>query len=72
MLCTFFQAGPVYDFASAARSDTAKYASYFSRMLQQGIYFAPSQFETTFVSIAHSRKDVDQTIKAARHVFASL
>lgn len=72
MLCIFFQAGPVYDFASAAKSDTAKYATYFSRMLQQGIYFAPSQFETTFVSIAHSKQDIEQTIEAARQVFASM
>jgi glutamate-1-semialdehyde 2,1-aminomutase len=72
MLCTFFQAGPVHDFAGAARSDTAKYANYFSKMLQEGIYFAPSQFETVFVSTAHSQQDVDQTIKAAQNVFASL
>jgi glutamate-1-semialdehyde 2,1-aminomutase len=72
MLCLFFQPGPVYDFADAARSDTARYAKFFSLMLQEGIYLAPSQFETVFVSAAHTQEDVDQTIKAAKNIFTLL
>jgi glutamate-1-semialdehyde 2,1-aminomutase len=72
MLCLFFQPGPVYDFDSATRSDTVKYAKYFSLMLQKGIYLAPSQYEAVFVSDAHTQQDVTQTIKAAQEVFASL
>ena len=72
MLCMFFQSGPVYDYASAARSDTECYAKFFASMLQQGIYLAPSQFETVFVSAAHTQDDVDQTVKAASHALASL
>ncbi len=72
MLCLFFQPGPVYNFASAARSDTAKYAKYFSLMLKQGIYLAPSQFETVFVGAAHTPEDVEKTIKAAHQAFSSL
>jgi len=72
MLCTFFQKGEVYDYATACRSDTARYAAYFHGMLRRGIYFAPSQFETAFVSLAHTNDDIDATIDAAREVFGSL
>ena len=67
MWTTFFQRGPVVDYTTAKRSDTAVYAKYFHRMLAQGIYIAPSQFEAGFVSLAHSRKDLDRTIAAAKH-----
>ena len=72
LLCLFFQAGPVYNFTGAARSDTARYAKFFSLMLQAGIYLAPSQFEAAFVSAAHTKEDVDRTIEAATKVFALL
>ena len=72
MLCLFFQPGPVYNFADAARSDTAKYAKYFSLMLKQGIYLAPSQYEAVFVGAAHTQEDVEKTIKAAHQAFSSL
>ena len=67
MWTTFFQRGPVVDYATAKRSDTAAYAKYFHRMLARGVYIAPSQFEAGFVSLAHSRKDLDRTIAAAKH-----
>ncbi|MBM2828563.1 MAG: hemL [Actinobacteria bacterium] len=67
MWTTFFQQGPVVDYATAKRSDTAAYAKYFHRMLARGVYIAPSQFEAGFVSLAHSRKDLDRTIAAAKH-----
>jgi glutamate-1-semialdehyde 2,1-aminomutase len=50
----------------AKRADTKKYAKFFQRMLAQGIYFPPAQFEAAFVSYAHDKKDLDKTIKAAR------
>ena len=67
MWTTFFQRGPVVDYATAKRSDTAAYAKYFHRMLGRGIYIAPSQFEAGFVSLAHTRKDLDRTIAAAKY-----
>ncbi|GAB4368987.1 MAG: glutamate-1-semialdehyde 2,1-aminomutase [Deltaproteobacteria bacterium] len=70
MWTTFFQSGPVTDYASAKRSDTAAYARYFHGMLQRGIYLAPSQFEAGFVSLAHTRKELDRTIAAARRTLA--
>ena len=68
----FFQAGPVTDYASASKSDTERYARFFHGMLERGFYFAPSQFETTFVSAAHTEEQVEQTITAAQAVLADL
>ncbi len=72
MLTLFFTAQPVTDYDSAKTSDTARYARYFHGMLEQGVYFAPSQFECAFVSTAHSGADIDRTIQAAQRVFATL
>jgi glutamate-1-semialdehyde 2,1-aminomutase len=72
MLSMSFQSGPVTNFNDAAQADTKNYADYFHGMLEQGIYLAPSQFETVFVSTAHAGTDIDRTIEAAAGVFASL
>lgn len=68
----FFQAGPVRNYVEATRSDTARYAKFFWGMLEQGVYFAPSQYEAFFMSAAHSDADIDRTLEAARAVFATL
>ncbi len=60
----FFQEGEVWDFDSAARSDGDMFVKYFKAMLERGIYLAPSQFESGFVSAAHTREDIDKTIEA--------
>ena len=65
MLGLFFQAGPVTDYTSAARSDTQAYARFFHEMLKRGVYLAPSQFETLFVSLAHTDEQIEATIAAA-------
>jgi len=70
MVTLFFQTGPVTDYASASRSDTRAYARFFHAMLERGVYLAPSQFETLFVSLAHTPEQVDQTIAAAEEAFA--
>lgn len=72
MLCTFFSEEEVFDYESAKRCDTKRYASYFHGMLERGFYFAPSQFEAAFVSTAHSEEDIDATIEASREVMKSL
>ncbi len=66
MMCMFFTEKPVNDFKSALTSDTALYGKYFNEMLNRGIYLAPAQFETLFVSTAHTKKDLDKTIEAHR------
>jgi glutamate-1-semialdehyde 2,1-aminomutase len=47
-------------------ADTVRYAAFFRRMLAQGVYPPPSQFEAWFLSGAHTERDVDQTVRAAR------
>jgi glutamate-1-semialdehyde 2,1-aminomutase len=64
MMCMFFTEKPVNDFKSALTSDTGLYGKYFHEMLTRGIYLAPAQFEALFVSTAHSKDDLDKTIKA--------
>ena len=65
MLTAFFCPGPVTAFADAKLADTAAYARFFHGLLEQGIYLAPSQFEATFVSLAHSPEDIETTLEAA-------
>ncbi|RMH04841.1 MAG: glutamate-1-semialdehyde-2,1-aminomutase [Nitrospirae bacterium] len=72
MLGGFFTEQPVVDYASAKHSDTQKYARFFHHMLRQGVYFAPSQFEATFLSTAHTNADIDRTIAAAYTAFRKL
>ncbi|HUX61498.1 MAG TPA: hypothetical protein VMV32_09330, partial [Ignavibacteriaceae bacterium] len=64
MSTLFFVEGEVNDFKSAVKSDTALYGKYFHEMLIRGIYLAPAQFEAAFISTAHTREDLDRTIKA--------
>ena len=72
MFCAFFTQGEVQDWDTAAACDTQAFATYFRLMLEQGIYLAPSQFETAFVSAAHTTADLDRTIAAAGTAFKAL
>lgn len=65
MVCLFFTDGPVRDLAGAQRSDTAAFARFFHGCLERGVYFPPSQFETAFISTAHSAADIARTVEAA-------
>lgn len=64
LLSAFFTEGEVTDYESAQRSDTRAFAAYFSAMLADGIYVAPSQFEAMFVSAAHTEEEVERTCRA--------
>ncbi|MDD3227746.1 MAG: glutamate-1-semialdehyde 2,1-aminomutase [Oscillospiraceae bacterium] len=66
LMCVFFNDGPVTDYVSARRSDTEQFADYFNYMLDHGIYLAPSQFESMFVSYAHTDEDVEKTCRIIR------
>jgi glutamate-1-semialdehyde 2,1-aminomutase len=70
MFCLFFTNGPVVDLDSARRSDTRRFAKFFHACLERGIYFAPSQFETNFISTAHSAADIEETAKIIRETLA--
>jgi glutamate-1-semialdehyde 2,1-aminomutase len=66
MFTLFFDPGPVTDYTSAAKSDTAGYAKYFAAMLKAGVYLPPSQFEACFLSTGHTEKHIADTIAAVR------
>ena len=70
MFALFFTPGPVIDLASAKRSDPAKFARFFNHCLEAGIYFAPSQFETGFLSTAHQPSQLEETARVVREALA--
>ncbi|PYL82516.1 MAG: glutamate-1-semialdehyde-2,1-aminomutase [Verrucomicrobia bacterium] len=72
MFCLFFADGPIFDLESAQRSDTKKFAQFFHSCLERGVYFPPSQFETAFISTAHSDDDVEQTSRVVREALMAL
>ncbi|MCR4429567.1 MAG: glutamate-1-semialdehyde 2,1-aminomutase [Tepidanaerobacteraceae bacterium] len=67
MITLFFSGDEVVDYESATKSDTALYAAYFKEMNKQGIYLPPAQFETFFLSAAHTDEDIELTAEAARN-----
>ena len=72
VLTPFFTDRPVRDYASATSANTDHYASFFRGMLARGVYPPPSQFEAWFLSAAHTAKDIDRTVAAARAAFKNL
>jgi glutamate-1-semialdehyde 2,1-aminomutase len=64
MMSLFFTEKEVNDYKSATTSDTILFGKYFLSMLMKGVYLAPSQYEASFVSTAHTIEDLNYTIKA--------
>jgi glutamate-1-semialdehyde 2,1-aminomutase len=71
MFSLFFTTGPVRDLGDAKGSDAARFAKFFHYCLDHGVYFPPSQFETGFISAAHTGEDIARTVgvvtQALRH-----
>jgi glutamate-1-semialdehyde 2,1-aminomutase len=65
MFCTYFTNTDVIDYKTAKTSDTARFSRFFSAIIKKGVYIAPSQFEAGFISLAHTEKDIEKTVKAA-------
>jgi len=65
MFCLFFTEEPVRNLDEAKKSDTAAFARFFHHCLDRGVYFAPSQFETGFISTAHTAQDIARTAEVA-------
>jgi len=65
MFTLFFNERPVYNYSDAKESNLERFAKYFRKMLESGIYLAPSQFEAVFVSFAHTKTDIEKTLIAA-------
>lgn len=72
LMTPFFTDQPVRDFKSALTADAARYGAFHNAMLARGIYLPPSQFEAWFLSGAHTQRDVEKTIRAARQAFAAI
>ena len=72
LMSVFFTDQKVRDFESAVTSNTEQYADYFGYLLDRGIYIAPSQFETMFISNAHTEEDIEKTCKLAGEALCSL
>lgn len=65
MFGIFFNENPVENYDDSAASSWEQFKTWFLSMLEQGIYLAPSPFETLFMSYAHSEEDIERTIQAA-------
>lgn len=72
MFGIFFIDRDVYDYDDAVSADQDAFRIWFETMLDEGIYLAPSQFETTFLSGAHTDEDIARTIAAAKKAFAAV
>jgi glutamate-1-semialdehyde 2,1-aminomutase len=72
MFTIFFQEGPVDDLKSAQKSDTKLFARFFHGMLKNGIWLPPSQFESLFLSFAHTQEDFDKTLEACAKTLKKL
>jgi glutamate-1-semialdehyde 2,1-aminomutase len=64
MFSIFFTGEEVVDYNSVMTCNTSKYAQFYKELLQEGIYFPPSQFEVCFVSCAHELDDIEKTVQA--------
>ncbi|MDI6752403.1 MAG: hypothetical protein QME07_06100, partial [bacterium] len=72
MLGIFFTKESVIDYKTAKTSDTSAYSKFFKFMLKKGVYLPPSQFETLFLSSAHTEEDIEKTLKASSYAFEGL
>ncbi len=72
MFTIFFTKNRVLDYRTALKSDTSKFSAFFRGLLEKGVLFPPSQFETAFVSIAHGRKEMEKTLEAMYQVMKSI
>ena len=68
----FTESDNVSSFDEVMNCDQERFKQFFHGMLEKGIYMAPSAFEAGFISAAHTQEDIDKTVQAAKHVFASL
>lgn len=72
LMTCFFTEKPVTDFESAMQSDTQQYAAHYRNMLASGIWLAPSQFEASFISSAHSRTQLEKVLAMTEASFKKL
>ncbi|MBI5598964.1 MAG: glutamate-1-semialdehyde 2,1-aminomutase [Deltaproteobacteria bacterium] len=64
MFTLFFSDFPIKNYDDAKKCDLKKFSAYFTRMLKNGVFLPPSQFEAAFMSLAHTGPDIEKTLKA--------
>jgi glutamate-1-semialdehyde 2,1-aminomutase len=72
IMSCFFTDKKVQNFADVQSTDIKRFKKFFSSMLEQGIYLAPSVYEAMFVSLAHSESDIEKTAEAAKNSFQKI
>ena len=72
LMSCFFTEKPVKNFADVQATNIKQFKAFFTEMLNQSIYIAPSAYEAMFVSLAHSQQDIEKTIEAAEKCFNKL
>ncbi len=72
MFCLFFTEDPISNLDDAKTADLDTFKKYFASCLEQGVYFAPSQFETGFISTAHTEADINTTAEVTAKALANL
>ncbi len=72
MFCLFFTDEPVWSFADALKSDLAAFRKYFHFCLDEGVYFAPSQFETGFLCLEHTAADLERTTEVVEQALKQI
>ena len=72
IMSCFFTDRPVRNFADVRSTNIRQFKRFFAEMLKQGIYLAPSAYEAMFVSLAHTEKDIEKTIEAAKNSFRKI
>jgi glutamate-1-semialdehyde 2,1-aminomutase len=71
MFCLFFTERPVRNLDDAKTADLPRFSRFFHALLDRGVYIAPSQFETGFISAAHSEDDIAQTAEAVKKALSA-
>jgi glutamate-1-semialdehyde 2,1-aminomutase len=72
LLSCFFTDKPVRNFDDVRATDIAAFKKFFAEMLRRGVYLAPSAYEAMFVSLAHTKQDIERTIEAAGESFRAV
>ncbi|MFK7910328.1 MAG: glutamate-1-semialdehyde 2,1-aminomutase [Akkermansiaceae bacterium] len=72
MFCLFFTHQEIVDLDSVMTADTAAFRKFFTAMLEQSIYVAPSPYETGFISVAHGESEISRTLEAMDHALAAV
>ncbi|MEH6531621.1 MAG: glutamate-1-semialdehyde 2,1-aminomutase [Photobacterium frigidiphilum] len=68
----FIDQETVTSYADVTKCDIERFKRFFNLMLQNGVYLAPSAYEACFTSLAHGDKEIEATLNAAEHAFATL